>query len=169
MSKNAKKVLSSFMAMVLVITLTMLSSSTVFAASGSKKVTSSGKMSVILSVGETADSSAVSITVSGLPTNAVITKLEVNTGSLSSYNGGVLTNYLTITSSNGRSEQIAWSGATNTTLTTSNFLASAANGTYTITFNATCLGGAVTSAGILDIGTKTYSSPYIVVYWDDTL
>lgn len=148
--------------------MTLSTSTNVFAASGTKKVTSSGKMSVALNVGATGDSSSVSIRVSGLPANAVITKLEVNTGSLS-YQGGVVTNYLTITSSNGRTEQIPWGGAANKTLTTHNFLASSANGTYTLSFNSTCVGGAIVSGRILNVGTKTYSRPYITVYWDDTL
>lgn len=152
----------------LVVTMLFATSMSVYAASGQKKYTASGKMSVVLSVGETGDSSSVSIKVSGLPENAVITKLEVNTGSLT-YQGGVLTNYLTISSSNGRSEQVAWNGAANKTLTTSKFLASTANGTYTLSFNSTCMGGAIVNGSVLDIGTKTYSKPYIVIYWDDTL
>ncbi len=125
-------------------------------------------MSVVLSVGQTGDSSSVTIKVSDLPENAIITKLEVNTGSLT-YQGGVLTNYLTISSSNGRSEQIPWNGAANKTLTTSHFLASQANGIYTISFNATCLSGPIVGGSQLNVGTKTYSNPYIVIYWDDSL
>lgn len=166
--KTNKKFLCGLLSVMLVVTMLFATSTSVYAASGQKKYTASGKMSVVLSVGETGDSSSVSIKVSGLPENAVITKLEVNTGSLT-YQGGVLTNYLTISSSNGRSEQVAWNGAANKTLTTSKFLASTANGTYTLSFNSTCMGGAIVNGSVLDIGTKTYSKPYIVIYWDDTL
>lgn len=166
--KTNKKFLCGLLSLMLVVTMLFATSTSVYAASGQKKYTASGKMSVVLSVGETGDSSSVSIKVSGLPENAVITKLEVNTGSLT-YQGGVLTNYLTISSSNGRSEQVAWNGAANKTLTTSKFLASTANGTYTLSFNSTCMGGAIVNGSVLDIGTKTYSKPYIVIYWDDTL
>lgn len=163
---NKRKIISSFLALVMVFTMSIVSSVPVSASTGSKKVTTSKKMSLVLSVGETNDSSTIDFKVSGLPTNAVITKLEVYTGSLS-YTGGILTNYLTITSSNGRTEEIAWNGAAKKTLTTSNFLASRANGTYTISFNGTCLGGTIKNGIILDIATKSYTCPYIVVYWDD--
>jgi hypothetical protein len=136
------------------LTLVFATATTAFAATGNKKVTSSGKMSIVLNKGQTGNSSAVSFTVSGLSTNAVITKLEVNTGSLSSYSGAILTNYLTLTSSNRTTaEKITWGGQTNTTLKSNGFLASRANGTYTITFNGTCLGGAVVSGVLTDIGT----------------
>lgn len=36
-------------------------------------------------------------------------------------------------------------------------------------FNSTCMGGAIVNGSVLNIGTKTYSKPYIVIYWDDTL
>lgn len=162
------KFLCSLLSFMLVVVMALTPSANVSAASGNKKVTSTGKMSAILNVGASGDSTSVSIKVSGLPSNAIITKLQVNTGSLS-FQGGVVTNYLTITSSNGRSEQIPWGGTGNTTLTTSRFLASSANGTYTLSFNSTCVGGALVNGTMLNIGTKTYSKPYIVVYWDDTL
>ena len=166
--KTKKKILSAVLSLMLVATMLFATTGEAFAATGNSKYTSSGSMSVVLNVGATGDSSSVTINVSNLPTNAKITKLEVNTGSLT-YQGGVLTNYLTISSSNGRTEDIAWNGAANKTLTTSHFLASNANGVYTLSFNATCLGGAIVGGNILDIGTKTYKKPYIRIYWDDTL
>lgn len=150
-------------------TMVFVTTTTANAATGSKKVTSSGKMSIVLNKGQTGNSSAVSFKVSGLPANAVITKLEVNPGSLSSYSGAVLTNYLTLTSDNkSTAEKIAWSGQADRTLKSSGFLASRANGTYTITFNATCLSGAIVKGILLDIGTKVYTAPYITIYWDDS-
>ena len=104
------------------------------------------------------NSNTVSIRVSDLPEDAFITKLTVNTGTMS-YSGAVVCNSLTISSSNGRTEQIGWTGQANKTLTTSRFLASAANGTYTISFNATNMSS-------LDLGTKSYQ-PSITIYWDD--
>lgn len=168
MKSNSKnKIICAFLSLALVMAMLFASSTDVLAASGNKKVTSTGKMSVVLNEGVTGDSSIATIKVSGLPANAVITKMEVNPGTLS-FQGGVLTNYLTIASSNGRSENISWNGAANKTLTTSKFLASSANGTYTLSFNSTCISGAIVSGSKLDIGTKTYSKPSIVVYWDDT-
>ncbi len=97
---KSRKKISVLLSFVLMMTLVFATTTTAFAATGNKKVTSSGKMSIVLNTGQTGNSSAVSFNVSGLPTNAVITKLEVNTGSLSSYSGAMLTNYLTLTSSN---------------------------------------------------------------------
>ena len=65
-------------------------------------------------------------------------------------------------------EKITWGGQANTTLKSNGFLATKANGTYTITFNCTCLGGAIVGGIPTDVGSKTYSSPYITVYWDDS-
>lgn len=82
--------------------------------------------------------------------------MTVNTGAMT-YNGAVVCNNLTITSSNGRTEQIVWSGQANKILTTSNFHASLASGTYTLSFNAT-------NVSTLNLGTKTYQ-PSITIYW----
>ena len=57
-----------------------------------------------------------------------------------------------------RTEQVSWTGQANQTLETSRFLASA-NGTYTLSFNATNMSS-------LNLGTKTYQ-PSITIYWDD--
>ena len=162
-----KKIVSWILPILLVVVMSLVTTIDVYAATGKKKVNTSGKMSVALNVGTTGNSNIVSIPVSGLPSDAVITKLEVNTGSLS-FQGGVATNYLTITSSNGRTERISWGGAGNTTLTTRNFIASPANGTYLLSFNSTCIGGAILGGRISNIGTKTYTNPYITIYWDDT-
>nr|WP_288826953.1 hypothetical protein [uncultured Clostridium sp.] len=167
MSKN--KFLKILFSALLIMTMAFTTTTSAYAATGTKKVTSSGKMSIVLNKGQTGNSSEVTFRVSGLPANAVITKLEVNPGSLKSYSGAMLTNYLTITSSNRSSaEKVSWNGKENTTLTTSGFLASRANGTYTISFNCTCLSGAISHGMILDIGSKTYSNPYITIYWDDS-
>lgn len=168
MSRN--KFLKLMFSAVLILTMAFTSTNAAYAATGSKKVTSSGSMSIALKKGQTGNSSEVTFKVSGLPTNAVITKLEVNPGSLKSYSGAMLSNYLTVTSSNrSAAEKVTWGGAENTTLKTSGFLASRANGTYTISFNCTCLSGAIVNGMLLDVGGKTYSNPYITIYWDDSL
>jgi hypothetical protein len=168
MSRN--KFLKLIFSAVLILTMAFTTTNATYAATGSKKVTSSGTMSIALKTGQTGNSSEVVFIVSGLPTNAVITKLEVNPGFIKYYAGGMLTNYLILTSSNrSASEKVTWGGAGNTTLKTSGFLASRANGTYTISFNCTCLSGAIVNGMILDVGGKTYSSPYITIYWDDSL
>lgn len=114
-------------------------------------------MTIVLNPGQRGNSNTVTIRVSDLPEDAIITKLTVNMGSMT-HSGAVVCNYLTISSSNGRTEQIAWTGQANKTLTTSRFLASAANGTYTISFNATNMSS-------LDMGTKSYQ-PSITIECD---
>lgn len=156
MKKN--NVIKRFFAVMMIMTLMLSSTVTVYAQTGNVTRKASSKMTIILDPRETGNSSSVSITVSGLPEDAVITKMTVNTGTMT-YNGAVVCNFLTLSSSNGRTEQLAWSGQANKTLTTSNFLASSANGTYTLSFNAT-------NASSLNLGTKTYQ-PSITIYWDD--
>lgn len=134
-----------------------VNSLTVFAATGSSTKTASQKMTVILSGGSTGNSTATTINFNSFPADAVITRLEVNTGTMT-YSGAVLTNSLTI-SGNGRTETIPWNGQANKTLTTSHFLMAEANGIFTITFNATNLGST--------LGTKSYK-PKITIWWDDS-
>ena len=158
MVKRKKNVVKRIFAMVMVMTLMLTTSMTAFAATGSRTYKASSKMTIVLNPGQRGNSNTVTIRVSDLPEDAIITKLTVNTGSMT-YSGAVVCNNLTISSSNGRTEQIAWTGQANKTLTTSRFLASAATGTYTISFNATNMSS-------LDIGTKSYQ-PSITIYWDD--
>ena len=143
------------MAMVLMLTTPM----TTFAATGNNPYKASSKMTIVLNPGQRGNSNTVSIRVSDLPEDAIITKLTVNTGSMTYSGGAIVCNYLTISSSNGRTEQIGWTGQANKTLTTSRFLASAANGTYTISFNATNMSS-------LDSGKKSYQTS-ITIYWYD--
>lgn len=153
-TKNAvKRIFVMLMAMTLLLGSTM----TVFAASDSITKKASGKMTIILDPNETGNSTSVTITISGLPEDAIITKMTINTGTMT-YNGAVLCNYMIVSSSNGRTERIPWTGKANETLTTSAFLASPANGTYTLSFNAT-------NVSSLNLGTKTYQ-PSITIYYD---
>lgn len=165
--KILKKIGNFVFPVLLILSLVSISTVDVFAAAGSRTYNSTKKMSVILPVKTTGDSSEIQIRVSDLPKKAVITKMIINTGSLS-YTGAVVTNYLTIKSSNNRTEQIPWNRQANKNLTTNGFLASLANGTYTLKFNATCVGGAIIYGKMTDIGTKTYSRPSITIYWYDS-
>lgn len=156
---KTKKVMKRIITLVLAMALMVAPSMSVFAASGNTTKAASSKMTIILDPKERGNSSTVSINVSGLPQNAVITKMTVNTGAMTYSGGAIVCNNLTI-SGNGRTEQLAWSGKANQTITTSKFLAAKANGTYTLSFNAT-------NMSTLNLGTKTYK-PSITVYWDDT-
>ena len=116
---------------VMVMALMLTTSMAAFAATGKRTYKTSSKMTIVLNSGQRGDSNTVSIRVSGLPEDAIITKLTVNTGTMS-YSGAVVCNSLTISSSNGRTEQIGWTGQANKTLTTSKFLASAASSKWYI-------------------------------------
>lgn len=156
---KTKNIVKRIFTIMMVMTLMLATSMTAFAETGNRTYKASSKMTVSLNPGQTGDSNVVTITVSNLPENAIITKLTVDTGSMT-YSGAVVCSSLTISSSNGRTEKIGWTGQANKTLTTSKFLASAANGTYTISFNATNMSS-------LNMGTKSYQ-PSITIYWDDT-
>lgn len=153
--KKTKRFLVVFLAMVMLFSMQL----NVFAASATTTrtttKTATAKMSIVLSPNQTGDSTAVTITFSGLPSNAVVTELTVNSGTMT-YNGAVLSNYITI-SGNGRTEQLAWGGQANRDLPTNNFLGVSANGTYTLTFNATNMSN-------LNIGTKTYKPSITIKY-----
>lgn len=146
----------------------VFANTTAYASSGSKKVTSNGSMEAILRENQSGNSNELSFRVTGLPANAVISYIEINTGSLS-FTGTMLTNYLTLKSSNNSEEdRISWNGSANKTLKSSLFKDKPANGTYKISFNCTCLAGAIVGGMQLDIGTKKYTKPSITVYWRDT-
>ena len=156
---KTKNVVKRILAMMMVMALMLTTSMTAFAATGSRTYKAASKMTITLNPGQRGNSNTVTIRVSDLPEDAIITKLTVNTGSMTYSGGAIVCNYLTISSSNGRTEQIAWTGQANKPLTTSKFLASAANGTYTISFNATNMSS-------LSSGTKSYQ-PSITIEWDD--
>jgi len=164
-----KKLRSLLFVAVAMFTLLAGNAATALAATGSKTISSAGSMSITLDKGKTGDSSAVSFTVSGLPANARITQIEINTGTLSS-SGTVVVNYLKLAKS-GESyvEQIPWNGSGNTKLTANGFKVKLANGTYTISFNATGLGGPIVNGMLTTIGTRTLKNPSLTVHWDDTL
>jgi hypothetical protein len=108
-------------------------------SSGNKTVNSSGSMSITLNTGASGNSSVVSFTVSGLPSNSTITKFEVNPGTLT-YAGAIVTNYVSLVSSNKTgAEHISWNGSG--TILSSSLLGTSANGTYQISFN--CCGQAL--------------------------
>lgn len=166
--KNTQRHLSAvleLMMILLVITVTSIPI-TSFAASGSRTYKASGKMDILLPVGSTKDSPEVTIKVSDLPDNAVITKLTVKGGTASG-KGGILTNYLIVRNSHNRSERIAWNGQTNRDIVTSAFLASPANGTYKLSFNATALSGYFERGVQVPYAYKEYNRPSITIYWSD--
>lgn len=164
-----KKLYLATLTLLMVLMLVMTTTVSVYAysnyESNVKTVKTYEKMSLILdSQNPKGDSNSIQFKVSGLPKNAIITKLEINTGDLSA-NGVIRNNYLEI-SGNGRSERIPWTGQANKTLATNNFLMADANGTYTVSFNGTFVSGTIKNGRILDIATKTYSNLKLIIYWD---
>lgn len=97
----------------MVMALMLTTSMTAFAATGSRTYKAASKMTITLNPGQRGNSNTVTIRVSDLPEDAIITKLTVNTGSMTYSGGAIVCNYLTISSSNGRTEQIAWTGQAN--------------------------------------------------------
>lgn len=80
---RTKKVVKRFFAMVMVMALMLTTSMTAFAATGSRTYKASSKMTIVLNPGQRGNSNTVSIRVSDLPEDAIITKLTVNTGTMS--------------------------------------------------------------------------------------
>lgn len=150
-----KKIKRVFVVMLALIMMFSMQLSVFAATSRTTTKTASAKMSIVLNPSQTGDSSAVTISFTGLPSNAVVTDLTINSGTMT-YNGAVLSNYITI-SGNGRTEQVAWGGQANRDLSTNNFIGVPANGTYTLTFNAT-------NVSTLNIGTKTYKPSIKITY-----
>ena len=164
---KTKRLLSLFVCVVVVMTM-VLGTTTAFAASGSKKVTSTGSMSVILKEGQSGESSSVSFRVSGLPANAKVTKIVVNPGTLGNGSGAIVSTSLKLVSSATKTQdKIPWGGQPNREITSNAFINTPANATYTISFNSTCYGGAISNGMMLDIGTKIYKNPNITVYWSE--
>lgn len=73
-------------AMLIIMTLMMASSMTAFAATVNMTRKASSKMTIDLDPKEVNNSNSVSIRLIGLPEDAVITKMPVNTGAMT-YNG----------------------------------------------------------------------------------
>lgn len=166
---KSKRAISFSLAVLVMFTMVFATTTTAFAASGNKKVNANGSMTIALNAGQTGNSSTATFTVSGLPANAKITKLQINTGTMT-YAGGMLTNYLILSKSGAsNTEHIPWNGSGSTTLTSNGFLLEPANGTYTISFNCTCITGAIINGIMTNMGTKTYKNMTLTVYWDDQI
>jgi hypothetical protein len=118
---------------------------------------------VIYNPGQTANSFELEFPEpSTLPKNAVLTNVQVNTGSSITYTGAVLTNYLIIRklTSNTPPAQIPWGGAVNTLLTTNAFNGELARDKYYVSFNATCVG-----FGTANICSKSYSKVKLILHY----
>lgn len=86
---KTKNVVKRILAMMMVMALMLTTSMTAFAATGSRTYKAASKMTITLNPGQRGNSNTVTIRVSDLPEDAIITKLTVNTGSMT-YSGGAI-------------------------------------------------------------------------------
>jgi len=165
MYSKSKRWFTKLLVFALILSMALAPASAAFAATGNKKVTNSGKLQLILYKGQSGDSNTLSYVVSGLPSNALVTKIEIYTGTLS-YTGGMQTNHMKVTGTNkSGTDQVSWGGAGSTTIQSNYFNGTNANGTYTLSFNGTYVGGTLQGGVLLEMCTKTYTAPYITVFY----
>lgn len=163
--KITKRVYTSIMAMLLVFTLSVASTTTVSAAYRTKKVTATKKMTVGLNVGRTGSSNEITFSFTGLPSNAVISALRINPGSLT-YSGAVVSQSLTVRNSKtGVSQTIPWLGVPKRDVDADAFVGTKANGTYALSFVATCEAGPI-GYPQTNYGWKSYSNSYIEIEYE---
>ncbi|ASS89032.1 hypothetical protein NSS70_18225 [Aeribacillus sp. FSL K6-2848] len=155
---KAKRLISLLLVMVVVFFMT----TTAFAASSSKTFTSSsgtiGSMSLYLDPGESGSSSIATINVSGLPADAVITKVVADCNTMS-YSGAILSNRLYITTSNISGWTSAPWGSGNKTEISAGLIGTLANGTYQLYYTGT-------NVSSLSPGYKTYKNIKLTVYYN---
>ena len=82
--------------MMMVMALMLTTSMTAFAATGSRTYKAASKMTITLNPGQRGNSNTVTIRVSDLPEDAIITKLTVNTGSMTYSGGAIVPRFLRI-------------------------------------------------------------------------
>jgi len=135
-------------------------------SSSSMGFTASKAMSVAMKTGETANSNELEFKVpSSVPTNAIIRKIEVYTGSSLSATGTPLTNSLKIRKGASSDTTIYWGGAVGKTIETNYFNNDPARDTYYVSFNATCLSGAIVSGVQTNVCSKSYNNVKFILYY----
>jgi hypothetical protein len=127
----------------------------------SKSYTASQSIGIFTTVsGETLNSNEYIFTLPGtLPTDAVLTKVQLNTGSMTS-SGAVVTNYWQIRKGISKFTTITCGAGSNVNLSTSFFNGDPTRDTYYVSFSATCAG---LSAGTPRICSKSYSSVKLIL------
>ncbi|MCL1696762.1 hypothetical protein [Lysinibacillus sp. BPa_S21] len=150
-----------FSFLLVVIMMFSFTTSTTLAASSSKTFTSRDTMSLTLAQQTSGDSSVATFNVSGLPSDAVVTKVVVDANSGLTYggNGAIVSNTVYIKNDSMSTYASAPWGSLNKTEITTGVLGKIANGTWSIYYNGT-------NVSIL-AGTswKKYSSPKLTVYY----
>ena len=130
-------------------------------SSSSRTVSSTGSMSLGLSGKTSGRSSVVNFSFTSLPANAVVSKIEVETGTMSSAGGAlaaIVTNAIVIKSDSMSTwASTPWNSIGKTTFN-SGVIGEDARGTWSLAFDGSNIGS--------NYGTKTYSRPKVTVYYN---
>lgn len=141
----AKRLLSIAVVLVIISTMTLPA---LAATTGAKTMT--GTMSLYLNPNQRGTSTQATIVISGLPANAVVTKITIDANTMS-YSGAIVSEKCTLSSSNISKDVTNPWGSGNKTVFTAGVLGSLANGTYKVSYDGW-------NASSLSSGYKTYSS-----------
>jgi uncharacterized protein (UPF0333 family) len=153
-----KKAISLLLVIVLLVSMNV----TAFAATGSKTVTTAGPMSISLTrANVSAVSNSLSFNFSSLPANAVVTKVEINGGTMTFGGQGVITTDRMYVKNvtDGVVASVAWDQFFNKAVITSNLLGTAARGQWQVYFSGSKVGG----NGVPAI--KSYKNVKLTVYY----
>jgi len=144
-----------------VVMLFSFTTSTTLAASSSKTFTSRDTMSLSLDKQLSGDSSVATFNISGLPSDAIVTKVVVdaNTGMTYGGKGAIVSNRIHIKNDSMTTYASAPWGSQNKTTITTGVIGKPANGTWSIYYNGT-------NVSTLYNGWKSYASPKLTVYYN---
>jgi len=151
-----------FSFLLVVVMMFSFTTSTTLAASSSKTVTSGDTMSLTLAQQTSGDSSVATFNFSGLPSDAVVTKVVVDANSGLTYggNGAIVSNRVHIKNDSMDNYTSAPWGSLNKTEITTGVIGQPAAGTWSIYYNGTNVSILAGSSW------KKYSSPKLTVYYN---
>lgn len=161
-----KKIFSLILALVVVFT--SFSSIQGEAATSSKKFTSTSRNKASLMVsraGIQTPSTEAIFDVSGLPANAVVTKIEIAPGKASMGGATIMPNSYKLRSSNSSKISTISANLFRITWTNNDFNSTRANGLYYVSFTGT--GFAMPSmTGYIEIGSMSYDALTFTIYYE---
>jgi hypothetical protein len=133
---------------------------------GSKSYTASKTMGIPIDPKVTANSIEVEFTLPGtLPKDARLTKVEVNTGNITTNIGTLQVHYLQIRKLLSGIILIPWNGGANMTLATNDFNGEYARDTYYVSYNATCLAPGNYNGLPVNFCSRLYSNVKLILYY----
>lgn len=137
-----------------------LTTSTSFAASSSKSVTSAGAMSLYLAPTANGDSNVITFNVSGLPASAVVSKVVIDANNISwGGSGAIVSTSLSIKNNTMGTYVTAPWGSGNTTEITTGLIGKPAAGMWSIYYNGT-------NVSTFYDAYKTYKNVKLIVYYN---